>query len=152
MTDQKRVPNPNGRPKGVPNKATMAAREAIAEFVDGNAERLTYWLDDIAYGIPLEDKDGNQVYDAKGYQVFRSEPNPEGAFKAFMSVVEYHIPKLQRSEITGKDGKDIIPEQAEQSASLVGSIIAQLAAAKRAGNAEPIDMDRPSEAGATPPA
>ena len=118
--------NPNGRPTGVPNKSTAAAREAIAAFVEGNVDRLTGWLDKMA------------------------EDNPEAAFKAFMSVVEYHVPKLQRSEITGKDGKDIIPEQAEQSASLVGSIIAQLAAAKRAGNAEPLALDRPSEAGATP--
>lgn len=67
--------NPNGgRPKGVPNKATSAAREAIAAFVDGNVDRLTTWLDAIA---------------AK---------DPKNAFDCFMSVVEYHIPKLARSE------------------------------------------------------
>lgn len=72
-----------GRPKGVPNKATTMAREAIATFVDGNADRLTGWLDRIA------------------------DNDPKDAFNAFMSVVEYHIPKLQRSELTGKDGGNI---------------------------------------------
>jgi len=71
---------PGGRPKGCPNKATSNAREAIARFVDANAERLVGWLDQIA------------------------EKDPDAAFKAYMSVVEYHIPKLARSELTGKDG------------------------------------------------
>lgn len=66
--------NLKGRGKGVPNKRTIMAREAIADFVDGNAERLTGWLDKVA-----EDK-------------------PEEAFRLFMMVVEYHIPKLQRQE------------------------------------------------------
>lgn len=72
-----------GRPPNVPNKSTKMAREAIAEFVDGNAERLVGWLDRIA------------------------EENPKAAFDSFMSVVEYHIPKLARTEVQplGKDGK-----------------------------------------------
>ena len=37
----------NGRPKGVPNKSTALAREAIAKFVDGNSDRLQEWLDAI---------------------------------------------------------------------------------------------------------
>lgn len=67
-----------GRPKGIPNKATGAAREAIAMFVDNNAHRLEGWLDRVA------------------------EENPAEAFKLFQSVVEYHIPKLQRTENTTK--------------------------------------------------
>ncbi len=70
-----------GRPPGVPNKATQAAREAIARFVDGNASRLQGWLDEIARD------EGAKV-----------------AFNCFMDVVEYHVPKLQRTELTGKDG------------------------------------------------
>jgi len=72
-----------GRKKGVPNKATVEAREAIAKFVDGNATRLQKWLDQIA------------------------EEDPKAAFDRFMSVVEYHIPKLARTEHTGKDGDDL---------------------------------------------
>jgi hypothetical protein len=70
-----------GRPKGSVNKSTRDARADIADFVNGNAHRLIGWLDKIA------------------------EENPMAAFDRYMSVVEYHIPKLQRQEITGKDGE-----------------------------------------------
>ena len=69
-----------GRPKGSPNKATFRAREAIAQFIDGNSERLQGWLDEIA------EQDG-----------------PMAAFKCFADVLEYHVPKLARTEVTGAD-------------------------------------------------
>jgi hypothetical protein len=69
-----------GRPKGLPNKSTQAAREAIAAFVDGNADRLQGWLDQIA-----------------------EEKGPQAAFECFSTLLEYHVPKLARQEITGKD-------------------------------------------------
>lgn len=73
-------PVSKGRPKGVPNKATMQAREAIGRFVDGNAHRLQQWLDRVA------------------------ETDPERAFALFQSVIEYHVPKLARTESTGPNG------------------------------------------------
>lgn len=72
-----------GRSAGTPNKATAAAREAIARFVDGNADRLQGWLDEI-----------------------HAEKGAEAAFSCFSSLLEYHVPKLQRTEVTGKDGSD----------------------------------------------
>ena len=84
--------NPNGRPAGTPNKATQDARQAIALFVDGNAHRLTGWLDEVA--------NGDVTHDTK--------PNPAKAFELFQSVVEYHIPKLARTEVTGKDGGPVV--------------------------------------------
>jgi len=69
-----------GRPKGQQNKATLAAREAIARFVDGNADRLQEWLDEV------HDRDG-----------------PLAAIKCFSDLIEYHVPKLARTELTGKD-------------------------------------------------
>ena len=77
-----------GRPKGTPNKATTQAREAIAMFVDNNAHRLQEWLDDIASGV----KGPNGEY--------LVVPDPLKAFQAFQSVIEYHIPKLARTENT----------------------------------------------------
>lgn len=70
-----------GRPAGIPNKSTQQAREAIARFVEGNADRLNRWLD------AIEQQDG-----------------PKAAFDCFMDVVEYHVPKLARTELTGQDG------------------------------------------------
>ena len=77
-----------GRVPGTPNKVTNDAKKAIASFVDENAYRLVEWLDMVAYGDPEND----------------IKPNPAKAFELFQSVVEYHIPKLARAEITGKDG------------------------------------------------
>ncbi len=82
--------NRSGRPKGTPNKATAEAREAIALFVNNNAHRLEKWLNDVA--------DGGKYIDETGKQVF-VPPNPVKAFELFMRVIEFHIPKLQRSEI-----------------------------------------------------
>jgi hypothetical protein len=81
-----------GRPKGLPNKVTVQAREAIALFVDGNAHRLEEWLDAVA----------------SGDQTNGIKPNPAKAFEMFQSVVEYHVPKLQRTEVTGADGSDLV--------------------------------------------
>lgn len=78
-----------GRPPGVKNRSTLIAREAIARFVDGNAEKLQGWLDEIA------ETDG-----------------PLAAFRCFADVIEYHVPKLQRTEVTGKDGGAIIVQAA----------------------------------------
>ena len=79
-----------GSRAGVPNKATADARQAIASFVDGNAHRLVNWLDQVSGGIPHPDPDKEGQYIVP--------PNPSKAFELFQSVVEYHIPKLARTE------------------------------------------------------
>ena len=71
-----------GRPRGRQNKSTRRAREAIGRFVDANANRLQGWLDEIAK------KDG-----------------PLAAAKLFIDLVEYHVPKLARTEIANADEK-----------------------------------------------
>jgi hypothetical protein len=87
-----------GRVAGTPNKATLEARQAIGAFVDGNAHRLTEWLDKVADGV--QDNDGQYVV----------PPNPAKAFDMFQSVVEYHVPKLARMEHTGSDDKPVVIE------------------------------------------
>ena len=98
----------SGRAVGTQNKITLTAKAAIAEFVDGNAHRLAGWLDQVANGRLLMDKNGKQVYDGQGNIVYEIRPNPEKAFNLFQSVVEYHVPKLARSEISGPGG-GVIP-------------------------------------------
>jgi hypothetical protein len=69
-----------GRPKGLPNRATVAVREAIAAFAEANAPKLQVWLDEIA---------------AK---------NPEKAADLFLRALEYHVPRLARTECIGENG------------------------------------------------
>ena len=83
-----------GRAPGTPNKATSDARQAIALFVDGNAHRLTEWLDAVAQGVKTQDPE-------TGEEKFVVQPNPAKAFDMFQSVVEYHVPKLARMEVAG---------------------------------------------------
>jgi hypothetical protein len=96
-----------GRVAGTPNKASTEARQAIASFVDGNAHRLTGWLDQVAQGVKVEvlDDKGNPV----GHE-YVVPPNPAKAFDMFQSVVEYHIPKLARQEHVGDDNKPLVIE------------------------------------------
>jgi len=70
-----------GRPKGAPNKSTAAVREAIAKMAELNAPRFAIWLDEVA------------------------QKSPEKACDIYLRAIEYHIPKLARTEVTGTDGQ-----------------------------------------------
>jgi hypothetical protein len=94
-----------GRPAGSPNKVTADARQAIASFVDGNAYRLTEWLDQVANGVKVIEMDGDEPVEK-----YIVPPNPAKAFDMFQSVVEYHVPKLARMEISGDDDKPLVIE------------------------------------------
>lgn len=96
-----------GRVAGTPNKATKEAREAIAQFVDGNAHRLTEWLDRVADGVKVEEEDPKTGEVTEKYIV---PPNPAKAFDMFQSVIEYHVPKLGRVEVAGSDENPLVVE------------------------------------------
>lgn len=70
-----------GRRAGVPNKTTADVREAIAQIAQRNVEKVEQWLAEIE--------------------------DPARRVSLFLDLCEYHIPKLQRTELTGKDGKDL---------------------------------------------
>jgi hypothetical protein len=72
-----------GRAKGVPNKSTAAVREAIAKMAELNAPRFAIWLDEVA------------------------QKSPEKACDIYLRAIEYHIPKLARTEVTGQDGQPV---------------------------------------------
>lgn len=65
-----------GRPKGVGNKTTELAREAVARFVDDNAPKFQEWLDEIY-----------------------AEHGAKEAFGCVKDLIEYHIPKLSRQDL-----------------------------------------------------
>lgn len=102
-------PPGKGRPLGSANRATVEAREAIARFVDGHAERLNDWLEAIAAGEKKTQKvlvDGQEFI--KETDEWMRRPDPQAAFNAFMSVVEYHIPKLARTELNANHSGDLV--------------------------------------------
>ena len=74
--------NPNGRPKGVANKATLQAREAIARMVDDTAPEFVQWMMDI--------------------------DDPAKRCDVWLRAAEYHIPKLARTEVTGDNGGALV--------------------------------------------
>ena len=92
--------NKGGRPKGSPNKATALAREGIAKLVEANVPKMGRWLSKI------EDEHGPLV-----------------AMRLVTDLLEFHIPKLQRSEVTGVNinlsGLHLDALRAPQSAQLV---------------------------------
>lgn len=76
MPFKKGKPKTGGKPKGYVSKPTELAREAIAKLVDLNAPNMVKWLDDIA------------------------QENPKDAFDCMMKVMEYHLPKLNRTDVS----------------------------------------------------
>lgn len=70
-----------GRTKGVPNKSTQLVREAIANLLERNAPNMDRWLNKVAAEDPYK------------------------ALDLMNKLSEYHIPKLARTEVTGKDGE-----------------------------------------------
>lgn len=72
-----------GRPKGMPNKATVAFRETIQSLLDGNRENVAIWLEQVATGS------------------HGKEPAPEKALDLLAKLAEYAAPKLSRTEVVG---------------------------------------------------
>lgn len=71
-----------GRQKGTPNKSTADVKAAIAAFASGNVDRMATWLEKI------------------------ETDDPAKAFELYLRAIEYHVPKLARSETTISDATD----------------------------------------------
>ena len=67
-----------GSRAGVPNKATQDVRAAIAAFASANVGQMSVWLAGI--------------------------DDPAKKLDLYLKAIEYHIPKLARSEVSGPDG------------------------------------------------
>jgi hypothetical protein len=68
-----------GRQKGTPNKSTQEVRDAISLLAQRKAPMLEEWLDRVA------------------------ENDPAKAADLFLRAIEYHIPKLGRTEVVGDE-------------------------------------------------
>jgi len=73
-----------GRKAGSVNKTTREVREVIALIAQRNAEAVETWLAEIK--------------------------DPAKRMDMYLRMLEYHIPKLQRSEVTGPGGGPMIVE------------------------------------------
>jgi len=69
-----------GRKKGVPNKVTADVRAAIARFAENNVDKLQEWLERVA------------------------KKDPARAIEIYARVIEFHVPKLARTEVSGEIG------------------------------------------------
>lgn len=84
-----------GSRAGVPNKATAKCRETIALIADGMADEFEQWLRRTASG----DADAG------------IKPDPKGAADLYLKAIEYHIPKLARTETTLNGKLELTHEQ-----------------------------------------
>ena len=75
--------NRGGRPPGSPNKATADVRAAIALIAQRNVAKFEIWLARTATKSPAKAAD------------------------IFLRAIEYHIPKLGRTEVSGPGGGPI---------------------------------------------
>ena len=77
--------NPNGRPRGVPNKATTQFKEALNEMLENSSDKLIEWLELI--------------------------DDPKDRFEILSKFAEYVHPKLARTEqqFLDKDGEKTDP-------------------------------------------
>ena len=94
-----------GSRKGIPNKATADVRSAIALIAEKNVKKLDGWLTRIG------------------------RKDPGRAMELYLRMIEYHIPKLTRTEIVkppGSNGRVIDSSQltAEQREQLRQMILA----------------------------
>lgn len=67
-----------GRKAGTPNKVTADVRAAVAGIAERKADAVEGWLERVA------------------------KRNPGKALDLYLRLIEYHIPKLARTELGGK--------------------------------------------------
>lgn len=89
-----------GRPKGAVGRPTRESRAAIAAFVQQQLPRLDMLLGQIINGLPKVDREGEPIRDKEGSVVYVVKPDPQAGFKCLTDIIEYHIPRLSRSEAT----------------------------------------------------
>ena len=90
--------------KGSGNKNLDPIREAFSKLIEDNLDNMTKWLKTVA------------------------KDNPKQALDIIQGLSEYCVPKLARTELTGEDGKDLIPSMTDE------EIIAKINRALTKGN------------------
>ena len=87
-----------GRKKGTPNKRANEDRADVRAMIAAIAERkileVETWLNRVA------------------------KRDPDKALDKYLKLIEYHVPKLQRTEVTGLDGAALSVELSAKDAKL----------------------------------
>jgi hypothetical protein len=73
-------PKRGGRKPGTPNKDVADVRATIKLVAERKVLELETWLNRVA------------------------KKDPDKAMSLYLNMLEYHVPKLQRTEVTGLDG------------------------------------------------
>jgi len=76
----------SGRQKGSVGKTTARVRHAIAHFADTNVDQFTGWIMELG------------------------EDDPKSAAQLFLQALEYHIPKLARTEVDAQVDQKVVIE------------------------------------------
>lgn len=75
--------NPHGRPRGASSESTKRMKHAFAALIEGNLDRLTEWLDEIAAN------------------------DPKAAMDIVIRLSERFVPRLSQQQLTDGDGGDL---------------------------------------------
>ncbi len=75
--------NPNGRPVGASSEQTKKMKAAFAYLIEGNLDRLTEWLDQIA------------------------EQDPKAAMDIIIRLSERFVPKLSQQQLVDGEGENL---------------------------------------------
>ena len=106
----KGIKKTGGRQKGTQNRATQDVRAAIAAFAEGTAAEFVSWVKQTAQGAPKRTELIGKGAKAKTVVLDHGRaPDPAHAAEIYLKAIEYHIPKLARTEVTGEGGKPLIP-------------------------------------------
>ena len=79
-----------GRKKGTPNKLTADVRTTIALIAERKILEVEGWLERV------------------------QKRDPDRAIDLYLKMIEFHVPKLQRTEVTGLDGAALSVELSQK--------------------------------------
>lgn len=83
--------NPNGRPKGIENKATLEFKEAVNKLIDFATPQMVGWLDTIAQDDPNKALDHVYKFAQFGFPLLsRAELKHEGEITLSQMIADLH--------------------------------------------------------------
>jgi hypothetical protein len=88
-------------------KRTLEARAMVAKLVDRLAGKVENWIREVHDGVPEMALDGSQMRTDGGRLVWIVPPSPKDAARLYTSLLEFKVPKLAKTEVTGASGEPL---------------------------------------------